>query len=102
MTARDEWILFLEKNPQFSELSKSALYIAMLKFLRNESLSIDRIHTFFPRVESKDLYLIIKSLAKLKLVCELHVAGNILYTLTPKGRELLEMYERVKETFKIE
>ncbi len=102
MTARDEWILFLEKNPEFHELTKSSLYISIMDLLGKGSLNIDKIHSSFPRIESKDLDLIVDSLVKLKLVSRVRFGANIVYTLTSLGRKLLRIYRKAREGFKIE
>lgn len=102
MTAKDEWILFIENHPEFNELSRSGLYISLLKFLEKSSFNIDKIHSSFPRVENTDLDTILGSLLKLKLAAKFTMHGQILYAITPLGRELTEIYRRARKGFKIE
>lgn len=102
MAAKDEWVLFLEKNPQFNELSKSKLYISLLKSIKKESLNIDKIHLSHHNIENRDLDLILQSLIKLELVYRIKTGKQVLFGITPKGRELLKTYETAREGFKIE
>lgn len=102
MTAQDEWILFLEKNPQFNELVKSGLYISIINLLRVSSLNITKIHSAFPHIENQDLDLILESLIKLKLVSRISLTKDVVYALTPLGKKMLKTYASAREGFKIE
>lgn len=102
MAAKDEWILFLEKNPQFSELAKSGLYVSILNLLEKGSLNIDRIHSAFPKVENKDLDLIVESLVELKLIHRITFGSQVVFALAPTGEEFLAAYRKAREGFKIE
>lgn len=102
MAAKDEWILFLEKNPQFHILSKSGLYISLLKFVRTEALDMDKIHSAFARVEAKDLDLIIDSLLKLKLVNRIKSGPQVFFGITALGKKFLNVYGKARKGFSIE
>ena len=101
MGAKDDWILFLEKNPQFSELAKSSIFISILDLLKQGSLNTDKIHSSFPKVENSDLDLILESLIELNLISRITFGKQVVFALTPTGRKFLNLYHNARESFKV-
>ncbi len=101
MGIADEWVLFLEEHPQFFELSKGGFFIPLLKALASEAQSFSTLLRRFPRVERRDMRLILEALVKLKAVERIRVKDCILYSATADGRELLRMYKKTKPFFEV-
>ncbi len=102
MPAKDEFILFIEKHPELNELAKSELFISLLNALKEGSIPEDKINSSFPRVDDKDLRVMIQSLIDTGLVTRLFIAQQYMYSLTEKGHDLLKIYARARESFTIE
>ncbi|MBN2066971.1 MAG: hypothetical protein JW744_00710 [Candidatus Diapherotrites archaeon] len=101
MTAIDDWILFLEENPGFYELSRSNVLIKMLESLALSAKSASSIHAEFPFIEWNDLGEILDSMVKLKVVEEIRPGSMVFYSVSGKGKELLEMYRKTKKFFTV-
>ena len=100
MNVEDEWILFLETNPEFYELSKGDFFIKFLERLSKNVKSFSELRGFFPKIEAKDLKLILDSLVKLKAISTSKMKGQIFYTVTSKGKNLLRLYRKTEKFFK--
>ncbi len=102
MTKQSQWVFFIEQNPQFNKVASSKIYMAILRRLEKSSLSADKMHLEFTQVKGSDIDLILESLEKLKLVSKMDVLGQMLYSVSPLGKKLLEIYANAREEFSIE
>ncbi|MCX6798597.1 MAG: hypothetical protein NTW59_00695 [Candidatus Diapherotrites archaeon] len=101
MAIADQWLLFLENHPQFFELSKSGFFISLLNFLVRGAKTFDAISLSFPRVEKKDLQLILATLEEIGAVERVMLAGKLFYLATPSCKELLRLYTETKRFFEV-
>ncbi len=101
MPVVDEWILFLEENPEFYELSRSGFFISLLESLADRAKSIESIRSDFPFVEMNDLYQIMTTFLKLKVVEEIKIGNKSFYRTAGRGKLLLEKYRKTREFFKV-
>ena len=101
MEKYNEWLFFLQQHPEFYELSKSSLYITILRALGKRALDIDRLHRLFGRIEEKDFELIILSLERLKLIEKVPTGYSVLYMLTDLGKEMMQKYRKTRKHFKV-
>ncbi len=99
MNIEDDWILFLEKNPHFYELSKGDFFIRFLERLAEGAKSFSDLKALFPAVEEEDMHLIMDSLLKLRVVSQARLATKVFYTITLEGKKLLSTYKKTKEFF---
>tara|TARA_Y100000310_G_C20327677_1_gene643756 strand:- start:103 stop:408 length:306 start_codon:yes stop_codon:yes gene_type:complete len=100
MGVEEDWILFLEKNPQFYELSKGDFFIRFLKELDTGAKTFSEIRATFPIIEEEDVNIILDSLLKLKVVFKSTVNDNFFYSLSEDGKKLLSTYNKTHEFFK--
>ena len=100
MGVEESWILFLERNPQFYELTKGDFFIRFLNLLSESAKSFSEIRASFPVIEEDDIGVILDALVKLNVVSRSKVGGNFFYALSNDGKKLLSTYERTHEFFK--
>ena len=94
----DEFIAFLEVHPEFYPLSQSTFYIDFLKTMSTQAKTIGQFSQLFPKIEQKDLELIVFSLQKLKLISRAVVGEQKFYYISHIGKEFLEKYVKAKES----
>jgi hypothetical protein len=99
MAAEDEWILFLERNPQFFELSKGDFFIRFLEKISEGAKSFSDLRQFFPEIESDDMQTIMDSFLKLKVVSSISIGPKIFYVIAPEGKKLLNAYKKTKRFY---
>ncbi len=68
MKAHEEFFLFLEEHPELHPISKSGLYISIIKSISENAKSINELYSEFSSIESEDLDLIVKSLEKVRVL----------------------------------
>ncbi len=99
MPAADIWVGFLLKHPEFFELSKSTFFISLLEFMSAEAKSFDAVLHRFPRVERRDMLLVLGALIKLGAIEKVALGHKSFYLTTPKGKEMLALYKKTKRFF---
>ena len=99
MGVEDEWILFLEKNPQFYELSKGDFFIRFIEKIAKGVKKFAELKSFFPDVEEKDFETIMDSLVQLGVVSKTEAGGIILFNITPTGKKLLSTWKKTHKFF---
>jgi len=100
MGVEEDWILFLEKNPRFYELTKGDFFIQFLAELDSGARSFAELKACFPVIEEEDLGVIMDSLLKLRVVEKSAVSGEFFYTLSADGKKLLSVYRKTHAFFK--
>ncbi len=98
MKPEDKFIAFLEVHPELYPLSQSAFYIDFLKTMSLQAKTSEQFSQLFPKIDQKDLELIVFSLQKLKLVSRTTVGEKKFYYISPLGKEFLEKYLTAKES----
>lgn len=99
MAIEDDWILFLERNPQFYELSKGDFFIRFLEKISEGAKSFHELKVIFPKIEEKDLHVIMDSFLRLGVVSSNKVGLKIFFTLTVQGKKLLSAYKATHKFF---
>jgi len=102
MSAKDEWILFLESHPEFNKISSSSICLSMLRMMKASSLDTDSLYAGFAEMDRKDADDLIGLLLDLKLLHRVTHGHNVFFCLTPLARELLKAYSNARKGFKIE
>jgi hypothetical protein len=93
------WILFLEKNPQFYELSKGDFFILFLEKISQGTTKFIDLKSIFPEIEEKDFETIMDSLVKLKVVSRTEAGGDVFFNVTPIGKELLSTWKKTHKFY---
>jgi hypothetical protein len=99
MAIEDKWILFLERNPQFYELSRGDFFIRFLEKISEGAKGFHELTVLFPKIEEKDLYVIMDSFLKLGVVSSNRVGLKIFFTLTVQGKKLLSAHKATHKFF---
>jgi len=99
MDPEKEWILFLERNAQFYEISKGDFYIRFLERISESAKNFSQLKVLFPKVEEKDLQVIMDMLTKLKVVTITRIGRELFFTIAPDGKKLLSAYKKVHKFF---
>ncbi len=99
MGAEDEWIFFLEKNPQFYELSKGTFFIRFLEKIEQGAKSFSDLRQFFPEIEEEDLNTIMDAFLKLRVASSLKIGPKVFYVIAPEGKKLLQAYKKTKRFY---
>ncbi len=99
MAIEDKWILFLERNPQFYELSKGDFFIRFLEKISEGSKSFHELKVIFPEIEENDMQIIMDALLKLGVVSSNRVGLKIFFTLAAQGKKLLSAYKATHKFF---
>jgi hypothetical protein len=99
MGAEEDWILFLEKNPQFYELTKGDFFIQFLEEISKGAKSFDNLKLIFPNVEEKDLQTVMETFLKLKVVSKIMLGPKVFFGITAAGKRLLSAYKKAKRFF---
>lgn len=94
-----DWILFLEKNPQFYELSKGDFFIRFLEKLGSGAKSFPEMRAGFPVIEEDDIRVIMDALLKLGVVEKFKAGERFFYTLSNEGKKLLSTYNKTHKFF---
>ena len=99
MNAEQEWVLFLERNPQFYEISKGRFFVKFLESVCMGAKSFSDLSGLFPKIEEKDLQQITDVLLKLKVISKSKADNNVFFGLTPEGKRFLVAYHKAKKFF---
>ena len=100
MDPQQEFVRYLENNPQFYEISQSELYMQLLLVLEKRAHSMEELHEIFPDIEDKDMELIIGSLMAVKLVERTRISDTkIVYYISEAARGLLSHYKNARKHF---
>jgi len=100
MDVTERWILFLEKNPQFYELSKGDFFVRFLEQVSGGTRSVAGLRRFFPGVERSDLEEIMNAFLELKLISEKRILGKSFYSITKEGEKFLSEYEKTRRFYR--
>ena len=99
--AADDWILFIERHPEFFELSKSRLFISLLESIASGAKSFHEIASAFPRIAQDDLGLMLETLVRVRAAEKFSARDHTFYSATERGKELLSLYNETRGSFKI-
>jgi len=99
MGVEEDWILFLERNPHFYELTKGDFFIQFLEKISEGTTSFTKLKSSFPKVEEKDLQVIMEALTELKVIEKGEAGGKVFYSLTAEGKKLLAAYRKTKKFY---
>ncbi len=99
MAIEDDWILFLERNPQFYELSKGDFFIRFLEKISEGAKGFPDLKSLFPEIEENDMQIIMDSFLKRGVVSSNRVGPKIFFTLTVQGKKLLSAYKATHKFF---
>lgn len=94
-----DWILFLEKNPQFYELSKGDFFMLFLENISKGTRKASDLKALFLDIEIKDFDTIMDSLVKLEVVSKTEAGGEVFFNVTPIGKELLSTWKKTHKFF---
>ena len=93
------WILFLEKHPQFYELSKGDFFMLFLEKIGKGTRKFSDLKALFLEIEVKDFKTIMDSLVKLEVVSKTEAGGEVFFSITPIGKELLSTWKKTHKFF---
>jgi hypothetical protein len=99
MNAQEKFVSYLEDHPGYYLVAKSDLYISLLSTLEEQGTDILSISSRFPGIDREDLFLMLDSLVKLKLVGALKTNNKVIYYITKNAEELLANYRKTKTSF---
>jgi DNA-binding HxlR family transcriptional regulator len=99
MDVEEGWILFLERNPHFYELTKGDFFIQFLEKISQGTTSFNKLKSLFPKVEEKDLQMIMEALTELRVIAKAEAGGQVFYSLTADGKKLLSTYRKTKKFY---
>ena len=99
MALEEDWILFLEKNPQFYQISKGDFYIQFLEKIADSAKNFSDLRSIFPIIEEDDLHIILDTLLKLKVISKVKTGSDFFFTLSADGKKLLIAYNKTKRFF---
>lgn len=99
MSVGEDWIFFLEKNPQFYELTKGDFFIRFLQEIEAGAKNISELAVAFPRVEKGDIEKTLDALLKLRVVSRVHIGPKLFFALSDEGKRLLEAYRRARSFY---
>ena len=96
---QDELVRFLEQHPEYYSIMKSGLCIKLLQSLAVKAKNTMQLRRDFPRMEPKDLEIIISMLLEVRVVSQLDVGSNRFYYTNKEGKAFLAVYRKTREKF---
>jgi len=100
MAVEEDWILFLEKNPHFYELTKGDFFIQFLEKIYEGAKSFSDIKALFPQIEEDDLKVIMDVFLKLKIVVVMKIGSKFFFSMTEDGKKLLFAYRKTAQFYR--
>lgn len=94
----EELMRFVEKHPICYYIMRSAVFIQVLKSLRNTK-DLIRLRMAFPHIETQDLEQILELLLKAGVISHFRAASKDFYYTNQLGKKFLELYEKTKTKF---
>jgi len=101
MDPQQEFMLFLQNNPELFSISQSEFYMQILMFMEHNALALSEFQRLFPNVEKEDAELIMFSLTKAGVIETMRLPGKVIYYLSSKGREFLAKYKAARKKFEV-
>ena len=95
----EDFVRFLEEHPSYYPILKSGLFMEFLFVLEKSSKSLDELHSRFPKIEIKDLELMLNSLKGIGLIKETKAGHKVVFYATKEGKTFLERYRKTKRSF---
>jgi len=99
MDIEEDWILFLERNPQYFEITKGGFFMPILESISEGTKTREELLKLSSEVTMDDVYSVIKKLVELKLVSKSRTSSQTLYAISEEGERLLEVYTKTKKFF---
>lgn len=97
MVDHNEFILYLERHPEFYVIMKSEQHIKLLTELAKHPLTMEEIKLKLSNTELKDIELILDSLMEINAVQKFLAGKKYLYSVTGHGKEFLEKYMKMRK-----
>lgn len=101
MPAQDEWVLFLESNPVFWQISKSKIMVEVLKQFSKQAFSLEGLYFVFPSIALNDLEAIVNTFVSAGLAQKRLIAGNFIFSINEMGLKFLGLYEKAEKSFTV-
>jgi predicted transcriptional regulator len=102
MIERSEKLVeMVSKEPDLLKILKSNEHMSVLLEIYKKTQKIDnlKVNIYFKNVSI--LYNILDTLIHNKIVKKIEIDGNLVYYLTDKGKEFVEIYKEAKEKFNL-
>lgn len=98
MEPEKEWLVFLQGNPQFFEITKGEFYVRILESL-GEGKDVSELVSLFPEKSPEDFKKAMALLEGLKTVSKMDSGTRVVYRIAPEGERLLEAYSKARKFF---
>ena len=99
MGIEEDWILFLERNPQYYEITKGGFFMPFLEKIAEGTKTQEELLKIFSGVTMNDVQSVMKVLVDLKLVLKSRTSSQTLYSVSKEGKRLLNVYSKTKKFF---
>jgi hypothetical protein len=100
--SKNNFIIYLQKNPKLFSIAKSELCISLLKFLQKRGLSVkDFKETEFGYLKEEDLLTLLELLYNLKLLEKHKIIGKEIYYPNNNTADFLEIYDNTKKQYNL-
>lgn len=100
--SKNNFIIYLQKNPRFFAIAKSELCISLLKYLQKKGLSVkDFKDSEFGYIKEEDLLTLLELLYNLKLLEKHKIIGKEIYYTNENTKNFLEIYDNTKKQYNL-
>ena len=93
----EEFVLYLEKNPECYVIMKSSAHIKVLETLEKRPNTLEGLKILLAKADLSDLELIIDSLLEIGAVDKFLAGQKYMFNLTKKGKDFLAKYTKTRQ-----
>lgn len=98
-TESEEFMEFIEENPEFYTIMSSQTFIKVLRFITEKARTFNDLLLEFHYISKQDLELILASLINIKALTKVKIPEGILYVVTDKTKLFFEKYDKTQKKF---